>query len=1013
MNSMNEKIKKNKNYLGDNKMVDEEIKYTYNKFGELLYRISQNKRGKQVYKNGKPTTSFLRDVKAGYVLTFPLEFDFILNEETGRFIKASKIFDKRAKGKVLKKKYKQYETKKGILKIKEQAFAKEIWDREVAKLLKKKNIANNKAFKFKIKSALVKGLEREFKFNDTKHFANWFEGIMMNDGKSRNNYDGTIQSHTVSQNAMSKNDRDVFGSSYLSVNKITGGYRNQEEKKNVKVKGDWYEFNCINPKSNYNNCGLECLIKLGVNLSSCTKVRELFKLPSGEISANDLGKIYKHYTESNDKILSIIDTTFSSHVMENYYYILIHKDHYMIVDNFTKNDKSKRVQRGLITFDFETRKKEKYDMVGDNKSYYIQDTICSMTVNKIRSKELCTSTLVSNKDKSSARQFIDFLINEHKQNKHYTCIAHNGAKFDFYFIMMNLTESEMLHTDIKVRGTSIIDIQFLGHVFRDSCCFMTDSLDNLCKAFKIKEAKLKSFEYQGKELTNMELCFYKPELTFEQFMNLEKIEPDFWKLYVQYCESDTTSLYHIWTKFKHETTSIIGKMGGYLLKTCSLNSATTIGGLSMKIVKAIHKQDKFHNMKNLTKFYDTKPYTQSGLAVGDGPQSDLTPYDFICKFKRGGISHCNMPGKHTQSVSSFDITSQYPTAMMHMKIPSGKSFWTHTYDKNNHGFYHLTDMEFQTDYDFKPVCGLMSGGSLKWDNKSISEAYVDSEMVKYLIEHYGLKSFNVKVGLVSKSYLNSKQLFGTYVDVLFKSKAEQDMFKETKDEKYNAALRSVIKLFLNSLTGKLVEDPSKYFQIEYKNKSDDDKQKDLVNNVAFNKKTDDDVQNLYVIAGVMVYSYSKRLLFEYIRCLPNDSNDIIHVETDSIYFHTKHTKKFIENVDNYDGDYPVIISDCLGSVKAEHVSQGDSYFLGKKFYHLDCINNGKVFKVKGIPKSTIDEKGSKVVLVDEELYKTVYSGKNVVKEFAVLNKNFYGVMKITAHRQTRTINSHPELYKEY
>ena len=44
MNSMNEEIKKNKNYLGDNKMVDEEIKYTYNKYGEQLYTISQNKR---------------------------------------------------------------------------------------------------------------------------------------------------------------------------------------------------------------------------------------------------------------------------------------------------------------------------------------------------------------------------------------------------------------------------------------------------------------------------------------------------------------------------------------------------------------------------------------------------------------------------------------------------------------------------------------------------------------------------------------------------------------------------------------------------------------------------------------------------------------------------------------------------------------------------------------------------------------------------------------------------------
>ena len=46
----------------------------------------------------------------------------------------------------------------------------------------------------------------------------------------------------------------------------------------------------------------------------------------------------------------------------------------------------------------------------------------------------------------------------------------------------------------------------------------------------------------------------------------------------------------------------------------------------------------------------------------------------------------------------------------------------------------------------------------------------------------------------------------------------------------------------------------------------------------------------------MVYSYSKRLLFEYIRCLPEDSNSVIHIETDEIYYDTRDKEKFDNNL---------------------------------------------------------------------------------------------------------------------
>ena len=54
---------------------------------------------------------------------------------------------------------------------------------------------------------------------------------------------------------------------------------------------------------------------------------------------------------------------------------------------------------------------------------------------------------------------------------------------------------------------------------------------------------------------------------------------------------------------------------------------------------------------------------------------------------------------------------------------------------------------------------------------------------------------------------------------------------------------------------------------------------------------------------IRLYSYSKRLLFEYIRCLPQDSYSVIHIEIDGIYFDTRGKETFENNLNNYDGEF--------------------------------------------------------------------------------------------------------------
>lgn len=145
----------------------------------------------------------------------------------------------------------------------------------------------------------------------------------------------------------------------------------------------------------------------------------------------------------------------------------------------------------------------------------------------------------------------------------------------------------------------------------------------------------------------------------------------------------------------------------------------------------------------------------------------------------------------------------------------------------------------------------------------------------------------------------------------------------------------------------------------------------------------------------------KRLLFEYIDCLPNKADSVIHIETDSIYFRTADSEDLSNNVDKYEGKYPVAFGDSLGNIKVEKVSKLTSYFLGKKFY---CVDH--VCKIKGIPCRTIDENGSYINLISREDYEDYFNGKDIIKTFATMSKSLFGSkICISAHNMTRIIKA--------
>lgn len=846
------------------------------------------------------------------------------------------------------------------------------------------NATFNGVNKFQITIQSTKAdISKTFKFNGVQHFLNWLEKIKEGEHSGSN------------PQSFNYVDDNLFSGDIIlnEINLIQGGC-NKHSKVDKKLKTSFYDFNLYNPSSMNNNCLFACLSHLLGYQVNTKELRKQFELPTGsEISINDAYKIIQSF----NKNYKIIDSECNEELDVEDTYLLNHNNHYYVVESFTEiNRKNIKTKRGLLTFDFETRPTEKYHLIkaSNTKSFILKDTICCMYYKNYKSEDFKEVVLVTDEDKSSARKFIDWLNEEAKHNRSYNILAHNGGKFDFYFFISNLTDKELLECEIQMRGITIIGINYRGNLFKDSCCFLTDSLSNLSKSFKVEHGKICSMTLDNKEISSSQLCFYKPELTFNQFLELQYSNKEFWHLYVKYCVYDCIALYEIWIKFTECVNGLIEKISPYLLKKCPLMSSSTIGSHSKKLLVEINKfNGKINSYKKGIETFTGVYYENDIKSI------DREKYDFLCKFKRGGISHCNQPGKHLSGITGVDIASQYPASLLYSYIPTGESNWVYAYDKNNHGFYHLRNVKFNK-YLLKPVA-LTTMTSLNWASNDMTELYTDSYTLKYVIENYGLESFDVVKGLVSDKEILAEKLFGKYINTFYDEKKLQDKYKSEKNVLYNEALRSTIKLYLNSLTGKLVENPAIHFSMKF-----DENSAKLLNGQGVTKTFNDDKFNDWLVAGLMVYSYSKRLLFEYIKCLPNNSDDVIHIETDGIYFSTRNLEAFTENLKNYDGDYPCKFGEDLGNLKIEKTTyEGQvAYFLGKKFYCITMEDGKNIYRVKGIPQSTIDDEGNIITLVDTKLYEDVYKGEEVTKTFKTLKKSlFTKETTISSHSITRTI----------
>lgn len=818
----------------------------------------------------------------------------------------------------------------------------------------------------------------------------------------------------------------------VGLKNVKGGcdrrsYENQEHE----VDGSQYLFQLHAPNSKDNSCAYKAIEyhtntqlsnkticqRLGLQLKE-KKTLEQFRMMWELVSIEPFFIIGKDTQED---------------LIEGAKYIILHKEHYSAVKSFTKKEVEEEkapgiVNHNILTWDCETRPTDEFitiragqkDKNGRDlsyKSYKLKDTITSVSWMGNRG-QMNTQTFTTTQDKSSIRQFIDFLKGSKQK---YRCYAHNGASFDNYFFLSNLTEEEFKQAEITKLGLRFAKIKLFGHELTDSRLHLISSLETLCKNYKVETAKLTEFKLEdGRVLSNKEMCFYKPELSFDGFIKLKETEPFFWSLYQQYCEVDCISLYQVWTTYNQSMRLIADVMlgNGERTKLSGRNNvakALTIGSGAMKLLEASCEK------QNRTLFLRARDFNDS-----------VEKEEFLRLFIRGGISHTGQPGAHHYKIADVDISSQYPSAMYYAKIPVGQSRFVDgeiaevKYNRKWNGYVKMKDVVFSDQArknKFIAIYQEKADGSqvLNWNTSNqIDELYLDTVAINYYLDCGLLESFKVSKALVSDKYIIGKEIYGLYIETLFNLKAQQDVYKELSDPKCNPSMRESIKLLMNSVSGKCNENKLKHTRVCSQDKATSIS---TLNGYDLYEREAPKL-NSFLPTGLSIYSYSKVLLREYVECLPNGSDNMIHAETDGFMFRNDYLCHFKEQVETYKdripkGDVretlPIAFGKALGNIGVACISDDrPSYFLGKKNYLMSAADKGAdLIRLKGIPQKSINEDGSDRKLVSRQDYENMFDGKQVKFTFPTLLKTTKQQVCVSSHMVTRSIKLDKSIFSHY
>lgn len=437
----------------------------------------------------------------------------------------------------------------------------------------------------------------------------------------------------------------------------------------------------------------------------------------------------------------------------------------------------------------------------------------------------------------------------------------------------------------------------------DLCRILNTSLSNACKSFRCCQQKL---SLQHNIVQSM---YIKGKLSEYMTSNYEEVK--------KYNIMDVRTLSELYFKARIE-----------LLKLCGENieDHVTLASMSYKLFKS----------RNMSLCFP----------VHKGFEKELVRKSII-----GGRAQIFNRGEFNfEPLCCIDCVSLYPYVMLNNVFPIGESEPTMEYVYNKIGVYEVV-VNIQPDVIVVPSrnkIGGGRGGSLNWSEKRSFRCILTSQDIDMLVKYGG----NVQViqGFYWKKDLG--QLFQTYFNPLVEEKKKQDNLKGT--DIYNAALRELCKLLMNSLSGKftqhdyenIVEVVTNREQLNrFKQKCKSEVEVlDINNRVSIVSGVLQEYNNkMPTIYGSLIYSYGRSYMYDMVLSKV-DKSQIFGMDTDSAFVTLSQYKILKQK-------YPFMFGDNFGQFKEEVLELLTPYengpygiFVSPKcycFYAVDKKNNKK------------------------------------------------------------------------
>jgi hypothetical protein len=628
----------------------------------------------------------------------------------------------------------------------------------------------------------------------------------------------------------------------------------------------------------------------------------------------------------NDNNICIFDSNTETYHL----YILYTNNKYFIIDNEIINKKEINIKyksRLYFFFDYETVYCREtgilntysvacvvYDIYQNIKNIYFDSDIEFKQLNY---------------------NFIKFLLSFSSTENIMT--AYNGSRFDNLLLLDGLSlhsKNIIGKTRCNTAGNSIIKLMFNNFTVIDLCRFTMCPLKDACQNYKCLIQKVDGFDHS---------------LVQDQYDNNTLhiwLNDNFEKIY-EYNLGDVLSLAELFFKMQESFLE---------LTNIDISKEMTIAGLCYKHWQNLTK-NKFTD-ENEILAPETREVADFFRKSNIGGRNQVF-YDLIKKFreedynkwlndkddinrlrykeyleisKQNNIDDLLSRSIVYGDIGSIDFKSSYPFCMIAMNYPIGREQYTPSYIEGKLGIYNV---EIIRQPEINIIPNRTKESPLDWAYKGKINCVLNT------VDINALKKYNSEIIIKDGYYWenSSQEVFYDYIIELKDIKTLEDYYAKTNDFKYNPSRRAIVKLMLNSLSGKpnqkeydtsfeICVDANKIKSFYKKNKDISFIDINQGQAVILKGKKKDKKYNSSIAKpvqlGSFIYSYARTNLYSTISKL----DYVFYTDTDSLHVPRNSIIK-LTNQNNIINNYNDIIIKLENAIKSNDTEHIRKYTLEK------------------------------------------------------------------------------------